>query len=153
MNGFKRYLGKEIGIGFKACLYFFVLLFFYCCYRVFEGHSDASILIMAEMILSTYFMGYIQVYLLRNFDEADELTPFVAVAGILCTLIYTAISYVGKWFDRNIGVTIGFFFYLLFAYFCVLLVYKFKREADTKELNENLEKFKKEREESEDRKV
>ena len=64
----ERYLTKEIGIEFKACLYIYALLFFYCVYRLSCGRSDASIWHMAEMIFSTYVMGYLQVYVLWHFD-------------------------------------------------------------------------------------
>ena len=53
----ERYLTKEIGIEFKACLYFFAMLFFYCMYRVCIGQYYASILHMAEMIFLTYAVG------------------------------------------------------------------------------------------------
>ena len=69
----ERYLTKEIGIEFKACLYFYALLFFYCVYRVCVGSTVAEILHMAEMIFLTYIVGYLQVYLLWNFDESDHL--------------------------------------------------------------------------------
>ena len=69
----ERYLTKEIGIEFKACLYFFAILFFYCMYRILTGSLDASIIHMAEMIFACYIIGYIQVYLLWNFDEAEAL--------------------------------------------------------------------------------
>ena len=60
----ERYLTKEIGIEFKACLYFFAILFFYCVYRLCIGNIMAEILHMAEMIFLTYVIGYIQVFLL-----------------------------------------------------------------------------------------
>ena len=55
----ERYLTKEIGIEFKACLYFYALLFFYCVYRVCVGSTVAEILHMAEMIFLTYIVGYV----------------------------------------------------------------------------------------------
>lgn len=69
----EHYLTKEIGIEFKACLYFFCILFFYSVYRVVGGSLEASIIHMSEMILLTYAMGYVQVYLLSNFDEGEHL--------------------------------------------------------------------------------
>ena len=50
----ERYLTKEIGIEFKACLYFFGVLFYYCTYRLCIGVTVAEILHMAEMIFLTY---------------------------------------------------------------------------------------------------
>ena len=52
------YLTKEIGIEFKACLYFFAFLFFYCVFRIIGGVYEASILHMTELIFTCYFIGY-----------------------------------------------------------------------------------------------
>ena len=60
----ERYLTKEIGIEFKACLYFFAILFFYCMYRLCLGKTVADMIHMAEMIGLAYLVGYLQVYLL-----------------------------------------------------------------------------------------
>lgn len=138
----ERYLTKEIGIEFKACLYFFALLFFYCIYRLLCKRTDASILHMAEMIFSTYIMGYLQVFLLWNFDEADALKRKEILAMCLCTCIYTGVSYFCSWFDRNLTATIIFAAYVVFLYVCVFLVYRMRRRIDDKILNEELRMFK-----------
>lgn len=138
---FERYFTKEIGIEFKACLYFFCILFFYSVYQVAGGCMEASIVHMAEMIGLTYAMGYVQVYLMANFDEAERLGVKEWGSIILCTLIYTGASYAGGWFDRSIVVTCGFLAYIAFAYVCVFLVYKYKRHIDEKLLNEDLKAF------------
>ena len=138
----ERYLTKEIGIEFKACLYFFALLFFYCTYRLCVGLMVADILHMAEMIFLAYIVGYIQVFLLWNFDEADDLGKKEWLGIIVCTVLYVAVSYVCGWFDKNIYVTIGFAGYVIFLYFCVFLVYKCRRKIDDKILNSDLELFK-----------
>lgn len=138
----ERYLTKEIGIEFKACLYFFAILFFYCVYRLCIGNIMAEILHMAEMIFLTYIVGYIQVFLLWNFDEADYLGKKEIFGIAVCSAIYTSVSYFGNWFDKNIYVTIGFLFYIVFMYICVFLVYKCRRKIDDKILNSDLELFK-----------
>ena len=145
MKKFKKYLAKEIGIEFKACLYFFVILFFYAMYKVIGGSMEASIIHLTEMILATYIMGYIQLCFMRNFDEAERFGVYEAVASLICTLMYAILSYLFRWFDRRIGVTALFCGYMLLVYLCAFLVYKVKREADTKQLNEELEDFKKNR--------
>lgn len=138
----ERYLTKEIGIEFKACLYFFALLFFYCCYRLCTGRTVADILHMAEMIFLTYIVGYLQVYLLWNFDESDSLGKKELLGLGICTVIYTVISYLCSWFERNLWVTLGFAAYVIFLYICVFLVYKCRRSIDDKILNADLELFK-----------
>ncbi len=138
----ERYLTKEIGIEFKAALYFFSFLLFYCCYRLYLGQSEASILHMAEMIFTAYIIGYLQVYLLWNFDEADALGPKEFFGMLLCTTLYTILSYACAWFDKNVYVSVGFFAYVVFVYICVFMIYKYKRKIDDKLLNQDLELFK-----------
>ena len=97
---------------------------------------------MAEMIFLTYAVGYLQVYVLWNFDESDEISKKELLGIIICTIIYTAVSYRGKWFDRNSYVTLGFAAYIVFVYICVYLVYKCRRRIDDKILNSDLKLFK-----------
>ncbi|MBO4908692.1 MAG: DUF3021 family protein [Lachnospiraceae bacterium] len=137
----EAYLTREIGIEFKACLYFFAILFYYCVYRMACGVFDASIIHMAELILTCYVICYLQVYLFGNFDEADKLRGREIAGMIVCTVLYTAVSYIGKWFDRKIPVTLGFVAYILFMYICVVLIYRTKRKIDDKKLNEDLKIF------------
>ena len=147
----ERYLTKEIGIEFKACLYFFAILFFYCMYRILTGSLDASIIHMAEMIFACYIIGYIQVYLLWNFDEADTVGVREIAGVAICTLIYSLLSHFLGWFDGNIYVTLGLAAYLIVTYVCVILIYKTKRNIDDKKLNEDLALFKTEHKKVQDR--
>ena len=135
------YLTKEIGIEFKACLYFFSILFFYCVYRMIGGSFVADILHMTEMIFTCYIIGYLQVYVLWNFDEADEFGLKVCIGTAICTLIYCGISYLFSWFDKNLLVTGLFAIYIIVVYLCVFLIYKSKRIIDDKRLNEDLRLF------------
>ena len=137
----ERYLTREIGIEFKACLYFFALLFFYSVYRLCTGRTEAGILHMAEMIFACYVMGYLQVYIFRNFDEADRLGAWEIAGMLICTALYAVLSALLGWFDGRIAVTIGMAAYILVTYFCVFLIYKTKREIDDKKLNEDLKLF------------
>ena len=138
----ERYLTKEIGIEFKACLYFFAILFFYCMYRLCTGRTEAGILHMGEMILACYLIGYLQVYVLWNFDEADSIGAKEVTGVSVCTLIYSGLSYLLAWFDRNIFVTLGLAAYLIVTYACIILIYMTKHRIDDKKLNEELALFK-----------
>ncbi len=135
------YLTKEIGIEFKACLYFFAFLFYYCVYRMLGGIFVADILHMAELIFICYFIGYLQVYALWNFDEADTLGVKEWAGMILCTAIYCGLSYALNWFDRNLLATAIFAIYIMVVYICVFFIYKSKRQIDDKKLNEDLRLF------------
>ncbi|MCR4716005.1 MAG: DUF3021 family protein [Lachnospiraceae bacterium] len=137
----ERYLTNEIGIEFKACLYFFAILFFYCVYRIVNGSFDASILHMTEMIFCCYIIGYIQVFIFNNFDEADKLHTREILGLIICTALYILVSYLGRWFNRQMLVTGLFLAYILLTYICVIVIYRSKRRIDDKKLNEELRLF------------
>lgn len=141
-NLWERYLTKEIGIEFKACLYFFAILFFYCCYRLCTGRTVAEILHMSEMIFLTYIVGYLQVFVLWNFDEAESLGKKELLGIGIGTVIYTVVSYLGNWFEKNVWVTLGFAAYVILLYTCVFFIYKCRRNIDDKILNADLELFK-----------
>lgn len=142
MKRFRRYLWAEIGIEFKACLYFFAFLFFVCMFHVVKGEYSVSILHMAEMILSTYIMGYIQVFVLENFDESEKVTPKTIGYMLLCTFIYTLLHYFLNWTDHSLMSNGLFFAYVFICYICVVWVYHLKRQLDTEMLNQDLDRFK-----------
>lgn len=142
MTRLERFLIKELGIEFKAALYFYTIFFFYFAYRIWSGSVQADLLVLVEMIATTYVMGYVQVFLLGNFDEAEEVDIAVVVKVLCSTLVYAGISYLGKWFDRNIIVTVIYFVFMLLCYGCVYWVYSFRRSVSTKEMNEELQAFK-----------
>ena len=144
LSPWERYLTNEIGIEFKACLYFFAILFFYCVYRIICGSWEAGIIHMTEMILACYIICYIQFFAFANFDEADELKGRQVAGIISCTLIYCVLSYLFGWFERNITVTLFLAVYIIFVYLCVYLIYRTKRRIDDKKLNEELKQFKEE---------
>ena len=76
-------------------------------------------------------------------DLIEALLGKKEILGIsICTMIYTAVSYFGNWFDKNIYVTAGFAGYVIFLYVCVYFVYKCRRKIDDKILNYDLELFK-----------
>ncbi|MGN0395208.1 MAG: DUF3021 family protein [Coprococcus sp.] len=137
----QRYLTVEIGIEFKACLYFFCLLFFYSIYRIIGGSFEASIIHMAEMIFTTYVMGYVQVFLMSNFDESERLRAKEIIYIIICSFIYVFVATFTGWFDRRLKISIIFFFFMIFVYICSFLICKIKRDIDAKILNEDLKSF------------
>lgn len=141
----QKYLTEEIRIDFKACLYFFCMVFFYSVYRIVRGSWEASIIYMAEMIAVNYIMGYVQVYLLDNFDEADMYGGKEIVKTLMCSVVYVVFSLLCNWFDRSFVVTLLYFGYMVICYVCVFLSYKIKREIDSKLLMEDLRKYKAEK--------
>lgn len=137
-----KFWAVEINIEFKACLYFFAFLFYYCSYRRLCGIYNGLSIHMLEMILSTYAMGYIQVYLLGNFDESDRLGVKEAACILLCTGLYMGAAQIFGWFGGDFAPLLGFGGYAVLTYSCALLVYKIRREFDGRALNRDLERFK-----------
>ena len=138
----RRYLSTEIGIEYKACLYFFAILFFYSMYLIVHGIYAANLLHMLEMILATYGMGYLQVLVLDNFDEAEGLTRKELLYLLVCAALYTGISYLGGWFDGNMVATAIFAMYCVLMYICAIFANRVKRNIDTEQLNVMLQEYK-----------
>jgi len=138
----ERYFTKEIGIELRACLYFFAIVFYYCVYRLCNGLKVADILHLTEMIILTYAMEYFQVFLLNNLDEADKIGVREILEIIGCSAIYALVSILCKWFDANLFVYIGYVAYMIFMYFVLIFINKYRRYIDDKILNEDLEAFK-----------
>lgn len=142
-RNWRTYLSNEIGIEYKACLYFWVILFFYAVYLLYHKVYSASLLYLGEMILTTYLNSYLQVYIFQNFDEADKLGKKEWISICIYSMIYGVISYLLSWFDQNPVVTIIFVCYFIFVYVCVYLINKIKRDIDTEQLNDMLNEYKK----------
>lgn len=137
-----RWMSNEIGIEFKAGIYFYCMTFFYSIVQLFKGIYTLDILILAEVVLTNYLICNLQVYLLKNFDESDKFGKNEAFGIVICTAIYTVLSYILNWFGRGIAVTAIFAGFVILCYICIFLVYKIKRDIDTKYLNNMLEKYK-----------
>ena len=143
MKRFRKYLSYEIAIDIKTCIYFFMILFYYFTWQIIRGSLTADIVLMVEMLASAYVMGYIQMYLLGNFDEAEKLGKGEWLKIVLGSLTYAVASYALTWFARNLIATVLFFLYMVLCYGCIFLTYKIKRDIDTTQLNRELEQFKK----------
>jgi hypothetical protein len=119
---FEKYLTNEIGIEFKACLYFYTILFFHSMVLILQGTYSVSILTMAEMILAAYVICYIQMFVFHNFDESENLGGMELLGIVVCTGIYAVLSYLLKWFHRRIDITGYFALFMVFTYICVYYV-------------------------------
>lgn len=140
----RKYLSTEISIEYKACLYFSCIVFFYSAYLLIQKNYTASVAVLWEMVLTAYAMGYLQVYLFRNFDEADRLGKREIGSILFCTCLYAGVSWIFKWFSRSVPATFFYAAYMFFCYGCVFLCNKIKRIIDTENLNKLLNEFKKE---------
>ena len=96
---------------------------------------------MGEMILLTYGMGYFQLFCLNNFDEGEKLGVREILYILLCVGIYTLAAWGLHWFEGSLWLLPVFAIYLCLAYVCAFLVYKIKRDLDSRVLNEELKSF------------
>lgn len=140
---FRRIVSWEIAIEYKACLYFACIMFFYSAWLILNKTFYASVWLIWEMILTAYVVGYMQVYLFRNFDEAERLGKREFFSIVLCSCLYAGASWGLGWFERRMLPTLLFVAYMLLCYVCVFLCNKIKRELDTKNLNRMLDAYKK----------
>ncbi len=140
-NFLESYLTKKIGTEIKCCLTFFLILCFYCVYRWLTGYTQAGIINMLEMVLLAYVLQWIQVLIHSDFDEVDRLGIKEWLLVLLGSFAYAVAAHFLGWFDKNILVDIGFWFYMVVAYLCTFLIYKIKRFIDAKHLNEDLKRF------------
>ncbi len=142
MNRWEKFLSREMEIEQKSPLYCYTIMFFYLGSRLLAGSLSASVAVVAEIIILTYAMGYVQLYLLGSFDEAERLTWSVMLRAVLCSLIYTAVSWLGSWFDRSPAITAVFFVFMLLCYGCVYWFFRIKRRLTTKQMNSELSAYK-----------
>lgn len=142
MKKHDAFLISEIGIEFKAALYFYSILFFYMGFSLLSGSRQIEIFTVIQMVAATYIMGFVQVYLLGNFDEAEHIGLREVLAAAGCSVVYSLVGWLLNWFERSIPVTIVFFFFMLVCYGCTCWLYSFRRSATTRQLNSELEAFK-----------
>ena len=135
-------LFNEILIDFKACVYFFCVVFFYSVVRLCKGVHSVPILTLAEIIATNYIICYVQTYVFRDFDEADRFGKDEISGILMCATLYTAASLLFGWFDGSEAVTALFALYIIFTYVCVILCYIVRRKLDTKQLNRLLDHYK-----------
>ena len=116
----KKALVNEIKIDFRACVYFFCVVFFYCAAKACQGVFRVDIITLVQIVLTNYVICYLQTYLFSDFDESDRFGAS-EISGILtCAFCYTASSLLFGWFGGSEPVT------ALFALYMVILSRKLK---------------------------
>lgn len=139
----KKALLNEIAIDFKACVYFFCVVFFYCAVQLCQGVFSVKIITLAEIVITNYIICYVQTYLFKDFDESDQFGTNEAAGLLMCTFLYVAASLLLNWFGGSELITALFAGFIILTYICVILCYAVKRKLDTKQLNKLLDHYKK----------
>ena len=137
----EQWLTMKIGVEIRCCLTFFLMLFYYCVYRLLVGVGQAEILHIAEMIGIAYLFGWIQALLGAEYDRMDRLGlrqwAVILGGGVLCGLASLACG----WFGGNAAVMMLFAVYMVGCGLCTVLICHIKRAIDAKLLNEELRAF------------
>jgi hypothetical protein len=137
----ERWLAMKIGVEIRCCLPFFLMLFFYCVYRLLGGNRQAEILHIAEMIGAAYLFGWVQALLHADFDEMERLGLRQWAVILAGSAVYTLTAWLGGWFCGNAAALLLFFLYMIACCLCTLLIYGIKRAIDARLLNEDLRSF------------
>lgn len=140
-NIFEMYITRKIGVEIKCCLMFFMILCYYCGYRLIGGISHANITHMFQMVVVAYLLAWAQSLIRADFHEVEKLRAKEWGFIVASSVIYVIVSLILGWYDQNIAVTIVFAVYMLVVYLCIFWIYKIKRIIDAKLLNADLKHF------------
>ena len=99
---------------------------------------------MCSSDLDAYVVGYIQVYLFRNFDEAPGIGRREAAGLLVCSLIHGSAAHLLGWFDGRRQAAVWFTLFMIACYLTLYVCNRIRRRADTEKLNRMLAEFKKE---------
>lgn len=143
----ERWLTMKIGVEIKCCLSFFLMLFFYCVYRLLGGTAEANIWHITEMIFIAYAFGWVQALLRADFDEMERLGVREWAVTIASGVVYGLTAWIGGWFDGHAAATLLFLLYMIICGLCTVLIYYIKRSIDAKLLNDDLKEFQRRSEE------
>ncbi|WP_317334924.1 DUF3021 domain-containing protein [Streptococcus orisratti] len=139
------FLSQEIANEYKTAVYCFCVYFFYSTYQLLQGRTTANIYYLIEMVIVTYVITQIQVFLFNNFDEADRLARRELLGLIVCSCLYGLVGQWLSWFDGNLLAAACFVIYVMLEYLTIFIANKIKRSIDSKKLNIMLDDYKSQR--------
>ncbi|MDY5636074.1 DUF3021 domain-containing protein [Streptococcus orisratti] len=139
------FLSQEIANEYKTAVYCFCVYFFYSAYQLLQGRTTANIYYLIEMVIVTYVITQIQVFLFNNFDEADRLARRELLGLIVCSCLYGLVGQWLSWFDGNLLAAACFVIYVMLEYLTIFIANKIKRSIDSKKLNIMLDDYKSQR--------
>lgn len=137
----EKWLTIKIGVEIRCCLSFFLMLFFYCVYRLMGGVTEANIWHIAEMILMAYVFGWVQALLRADYDQMDQLGLKEWAVLMFSGAVYGFTAWLGCWFEGSWPITLLFALYMTGCGLCTVLICHIKRFIDAKLLNDDLKAF------------
>lgn len=136
----EKWLTIKIGVEIRCCLSFFLMLFYYCVYRLIGGNAQAEILHLAEMIAIAYLFGWVQGLLGQDFDRMDRLGLRQWGVILLSGAVYGLTAWLCGWFESGLAVLL-FAVYMACCGLSTVCLCHIKRAIDAKLLNDDLRAF------------
>lgn len=137
----EKWLTLKIGVEMRCCLTFFLMLFYYCVYRLLGGVHQAEILHIAGMIAAAYLFGWVQALLRADFDQIDRLGLRQWAVLIGSGIVYGLTAFLCGWFGGSGTATVLFAVYMVCCGLCTVWICSIKRAIDAKLLNDDLHAF------------
>lgn len=146
MKKLVMYFNWELKNELIASGYFAVMLIMYCIIKLIIGLKDVDIFVIFEMFLTNYALSILHKLFLDDEKEYSEKSFILraAVLSIISVIVTAAASILGRWFNGMpswTGITI--YAMLILSYVTVWCIFKLGKKYDTKQLNEQLANFKK----------
>ena len=138
----ERWLTIKIGVEVRCCLSFFLMLFYYCVFRLLSASTQADIWHITQMILIAYLFGWVQALLHADYDEMDRLGAKQWLVLAASGAVYGVTAQIGGWFGENRVAALLFPLYMILCGLSTVLIYYIKRTIDARLLNSDLEQFK-----------
>lgn len=145
-----KFFHWELKNEFKTCGYFCVML---CCYGIVEylyGRPHISTITILQMFLLNYGISTMQNLILKENIKYDAKTYYRKACFLSCIsiVIIVVFSRILRWFEHS-SIYGELFMYLsmISAYLFVWCIERIAKRYDTKQLNEQLQRFKEENKE------
>lgn len=146
MKKFVQWCDWELRNEFMACAYFSMMLFCYVVVEFLYGKEDINIWVIVQMFLLNYVLAVLHRFLLdqeKGYDNAE----YYARAGslvVISLISMIAVCHCFSWF-KGYSPMAEWFMYICMVcgYLFVWFIARKRKEYDTKELNQQLEQYKK----------
>lgn len=145
MKRFIQWCNWELNNEFVASGYFCVMLGCYMITEFIYGKKQVDFMILLEMFLLNYVLSTIQKLILDVEKDYDNKTYYQRATGLcigsfLCTVL---VCHCFDWFKgRSIIAEVFMYGCMIVAYLFVWIISRCAKKYDTKQLNEQLERFK-----------
>lgn len=141
-----RWCDWELKNEFTASGYFCVMLFSYGMVELIYGKQEINVWVIVQMFLLNYVISTLHRIVFnqeRDYDNKVYYKRAIALVVISSAAI-VFVCHFFSWFEGcSIFAELFMYLCMIFSYFFVWLIARLMKTYDTKQLNEQLERFKK----------